>query len=191
LHHWALPPWLRPLPYKLPAVAGWEDQSVVIFKVTEDSNRVASLGRLAEYFVETEQLDHARTVGDALRRHPADLNALISLAHVERARGNDAAFTQVLGTLQTSLESGLDRGLPWDRRVSLAIVLALGRQEEAAREQLKQCVDRVDEARIRSLATGALFRLQALGRAYNLPIADPALRDRAAKLLPAELRSRL
>lgn len=191
LNHWALPSWLRPLPYKLPAVPGWENRSVVILRVTDETNKVAALARLAEYFVETFQPEYAGTVGEALRQFPADLNALIALAHIERARGNIDAYDTTIETLQTSVEGGFDRGLPWDRRVSLAIVLALGEHHDLAREQVQQCLSRIDATRIRSLTTGELFRLQALGKAYNLPIADPALRDLARNLVPEELRSRL
>lgn len=191
LRHWALPSWLRPLPYKLPAVPGWENRSVVVFRVTDDTNKVASLARLAEYFVETEQLKNAATVGEALRRYPADLNALIALAHVERARGNIEAYAETVDTLQTSIDGGFDRGLPWDRRVSLAIILALGEHHDLAREQVQQCFARLDAARIRALTTGELFRLQALSKAYDLPIADPELRELARTLVPAELRGRL
>jgi hypothetical protein len=191
VRHWALQPWLWPLPYKLPSVPGWEDRSIVVLKVTEDTNRVAALARLAEYFVETDQLKYAETIAVALRRQPADLNALVALAHVERARDNREAYANAFEALQTSVEGGFDRGLVWDRRVSLAIVLALGEKHNLAREQVQQCLARIDSTRIRSLTAGALFRLQALCKAYDLPIEDPTLREFARNLVPAELRSRL
>ena len=81
--------------------------------------------------------------------------------------------------------------MPWDRRVSLAIMLARGKQMDLAREQVRRCLKEVDEAKLRWLSTGSLYRLQVLCKAYGLPIADQRLRELARDLLPPELRSRL
>ena len=191
LHHWALPTWLRPLPYQLPAVAGFEGQSVAIFQVTDESNKAAALSRLAEYFLEMQQPDQAIAAGEKLKLYPADLGALVALAQVERARGDPPAFAKNIATIVATLSSGFDRSLPWDRRVSLAIVLAQGKHDDLAREQVRRCLEKIDETRIRSLTTGSLYRLLVLGKAYDLPISDPKLRELALKLLPAELRQRL
>jgi len=191
LHHWALPPWLRPLPYQLPAVAGFEGQSVAILEVTTESNRAVALGRLAEYFVEMQQLDLASATGKILQRYPADLGALVALAQVERAEGNAEGFGKTLNALVAGLSAGLDRTLAWDRRVSLAVVLALGERNDLAREQVRRCLEKLDEPRLRSLTTGSLYRLLALGKSFDQPVADPRLRALAARLLPAELRARL
>ncbi|MEO7414307.1 MAG: hypothetical protein ABIZ81_13220, partial [Opitutaceae bacterium] len=191
LHHWALPTWLQPVPYKLPAVAGFEGQSVVILKVTDESNRASAASRLAEYFVETQRVEQVTAAIEVLQRYPTDLGALAALAQVEKARANAAGFAKVLDLLVSSLEVGLDRTLAWDRRVSLAIVLAQGDRNDLAREQVRRCLERLDETRLRSLTTASLFRLQVLFKAFGLQISDPKLREFAAKLLPAELRSRL
>jgi hypothetical protein len=191
LHHWALPPWLRPLPYNLPEVAGWQGRSVVILEMSGESNRAAALSRLAEYFIETQQLELAADARGTLQRYPADLAALVALAQVEKARGDMEDFGKAFNALVASLAGGFDRTLPWDRRVSLAIVLALGERNDLAREQVRRCLEKIDESRIRSLTTGALFRLQVLGKAFGLQISDPRLRELAGQLLPAELRARL
>jgi len=191
IHHWALPPWLRPLPYKLPAVAGFEGESVVILKVTDESNRAASLGRLAEYFIEMQQLELAAAAGQGLQRYPADLGALVALAQIEKARGEAEDFARTFGVLLSSVAGGFDRTLAWDRRVSLAVVLAEGDRNDLAREQVRRCLEKVDETRLRSLTTASLFRLLALSKAFGLEISDLKLRELARKLLPAELRDRL
>jgi uncharacterized membrane protein YhaH (DUF805 family) len=191
LHHWALPPWLRPLPYTLPTIAGFEDRSVVILEVTNESNRAAALSRLAEYFIETQQTELAASTSPSLQRYPADLGALVALAQVEKARANAEGFTKAFKALEAALTGGLDRTLAWDRRVSLAIVLALGERNDLAREQVRRCLEKIDEARLRSLTTASLFRLQVLAKAYELKISDPRLRELAGKLLPVELRARL
>jgi hypothetical protein len=191
LHHWTLPSWLRPLPYPLPIVAGLEGRSVAVFQVTDENNRAAAASRLAEYFVEMQRTEMTPASRQALQRYPSDLSALVALAQVEEAAGERARFDQALGVIVAGLNAGLDRTLPWDRRVSLAIVLALGQHNELAREQLRRCIEKLDEGRLRSLTTGSLYRLQVLAKAFDLPIGDPVLRERAARLLPAELRARL
>ncbi|HEX2855608.1 MAG TPA: hypothetical protein VHO24_20400 [Opitutaceae bacterium] len=191
LHHWALPPWLRPLPYRLPVVAGFENQSVALFAVTDEGNRAAALSRVAEYFVEMQQVDRAASSVQALQRYPTDLGALVALARVEKARGDAPAFTQVFTALLASLSSGSDRALAWDRRVSLAVVLALGGRNDLAREQARRCFSEIDEGRLRSLTTGSLYSLLVLGKTHDLKIADQRQRELASRLLPAELRRRL
>ncbi len=191
LRHWAIPPWLRAVPYSLPQVAGFAGQSVTILEVTDNTNRTVALSRLAEYFVEMQQAEVADASVKGLQRYPADLSALIALAQVERSRGNGEGFNRALQAIVSAVDGGLDRTLAWDRRVSLAIVLALGERNDLAKEQVRRCLDRVDEARLRSLTTGSLFRLQVLAKAFGLAIADPTLRERAVILLPAELRARV
>ncbi len=191
LHHWALPTWLQPVPYPLPVVAGFEDQSVVVLEVTRETNPAAALSRLAEYFIETRQPDLAASTAELLQRYPAHPGALIALAETDEARGNRAGFEQTLGALVAGLDNGFDRALPWDRRVSLAIVLSLGQRNDLARDQLRLCLGKIDAAKIRSLSTGSLYRLQVLAKAFGLEIADPELRELAHRLLPAELRARL
>lgn len=190
LHHWALPPWLKPVPYKLPSVAGFEDRSVVILEVTEDSNRALAFSRLAEYFVETKQPGMFAPAAEALRRYPTDLGALVALAEIEKAQGDTAVFSKTFAGLLSSLSSGFDRMLVWDRRVSLAVVLAQANREDLSKEQLRHCMKTINETRIRSLTTLSLFRLLTLSKAYEINLPDPKLRELALKLLPAELRGR-
>ena len=190
-HDWNLPPWLRPVPYQLPTIAGFEGQSVAVLEVVEEQDSAAALSRIAEYFVEMEQLDLAALAGQALRRYPADVGALTARAQVEIARGDTAAFARTVELLQRRLSSGADRGLPWDRRVSLAIMLARGKHMDLARDQVRRCLEDVDEAKLRWLTTGSLYRLHVLWKACGLAIPDQRLRGLALDLLPAELRNRL
>jgi tetratricopeptide (TPR) repeat protein len=191
VHKWALPSWLQPLPYPMPAVPGFEGESIVVLRVTDETNRATALARMVEYFLETNQHDLADAAGEAIRRFPADANALVALGQLQKARNQTAAFLETMAAVLAGLEAGFDRGLPWDRRVSLAILLAQGERHDQAREQVQRCLERLDAERMAALTTGALYRLQVLARAYNLPVADPALRARARQLLPEPLRERL
>lgn len=85
----------------------------------------------------------------------------------------------------------MDRVMGWERRVSLAVVLAQGNRSDLARKQLQRCIADLNAARLRALSTGSLYRLQVLCKALDLPITDPALRELARQLLPAELRRRV
>jgi hypothetical protein len=191
LHEWRLPLWLRPVPYQLPTIAGFEGQTVKILEVVEEQDDASALSRTAEYFVEMGQLDLAASVGQALRRFPADLGALVARAQVEIARGDLAAFARTVELLRPHLSGAGARGLPWDRRASLAVVLMRGKQADLAREQVRRCLAEVDEAKLRSLTTGSLYRLQVLGKTFGLEIADQQLRGLALDLLPSDFRSRL
>lgn len=190
-HDWNLPPWLRPVPYQIPTIAGFEGQSAAILEVVEEQDSAAALSRIAEYFVEMGQLELAALAGQALRRYPADLGALVARAQVEIARGDAAGFARTVELLQRRLSGGADRVLPWDRRVSLAVVLARGKHMDLARDQVRRCLAEVDEAKLRWLTTGSLYHLQVLCKAFGVTIADQRLRELALDLLPGDLRSRL
>ena len=191
LIYWRLPPWLKPVPYQLPAIAGFEGQSITILEVVDDQTDVALLSRIAEYFVEMGQLDQAVSAGQALRRFPADLGALTARVLVEMAHGDKETSERTVESLLRRLSSGADRALPWDRRVSLAVVLALNKHADLARAQVQRCLGDVDEAKLRSLTTESLYRLQVLCRAYGLEIPDQRLHRLALGLLPPDLQSRL
>ncbi len=187
LRTWNLPPWLRPVPYQLPVGGG----SVLVFEVVDEQSPAAAASRLAEYFVETGDLDRAAAAAEALRRFPGDLGALAAREQVQSARGDAAAAARTLESLLARLSNGGDRYLAWDRRVSVATVLAREGRIELARGQTRRCVADLNEARLRSLSTGSLYDLLVIARAFGIEIEDPGLRDLAISLLPENLRGRI
>jgi hypothetical protein len=191
LRNWALPAWLRPVPYQLPSVAGYEGQSVAVFEVVDEQSESVALGRLAVYFVETGRLDYAAAIERDLQRFPADPGALAARAEVQLARGDQAALSETMRALLPKLAGGADRGLPWERRAGLAVVLARLKQAEPAAAQVRRCFAEMNEARLRSLSTGALYSLLAVGKLYGVAIPDPQLRALALDLVPADYRDRL
>jgi len=191
LHRWDLPPWLRPVPYVLPAAGGLEGQSVVVLEVVDEQDPAVAAGRLAEYFVEMDELDLAASAAQALRRYPADLGALAARAQVENARGDMESFARTVDLLLPRISGGADRALPWDRRVSLAVVLALGQHMDLARAQFGRCLAEVDEQKLRSLSAESLYHMEVLGKIAGEGIADPRLRALALDLLPQAMRSQL
>jgi hypothetical protein len=191
LQRWNLPPWLQAVPYQMPVGGGFGGQSVRVFEVVDPQPPAAAAGRLAEYLVETGDLDAASAVAERLRRYPGDVGALAARAQVEGARGDMAAAGHTVTSLLARLSGGGDRYLPWDRRVSLAVVLARVQRYDLAREQVRRCAAEASEARLRSLSTGSLYDLLVLAHSFNVEFADPALRDLALDLLPGDLRNRL
>ena len=75
--------------------------------------------------------------------------------------------------------------------IGLAVVFARAKQSEAARKQVEKCFAGADEPRLRSLSTGALYRLLVLGRAYQINFTDPKLHELALSLVPSDMRARL
>jgi hypothetical protein len=191
LRRFHIPSWLRPVPYQAPVSAGNAGQSVLVFEVVAEQSPAAAASRLAEYLVEMGDLDEAAAVGDGLRKYPGDVGALAARAQVQAARGDAAAAAGTVDALAARLSGGGDRYLPWDRRVSVAIVMAQAGRNELSRDQARRCLAEVNEARLRSLTTGSLFDLLVLGHSFRLEIADPRLRDLALGLLPGDLRSQL
>jgi hypothetical protein len=135
--------------------------------------------------------DLAAAASESLQAFPANLSALIARALVEKTRGDEAAFEKLVGSIEASLRAGADRRLPWERRVSLCVVLTQSNRTELARKQVERCLAEITEPRLRGLTTGSLFRLQKLAKAFDLTIADASLRQLAHNLLPRELNEQL
>jgi hypothetical protein len=192
LRQWLPPRWLRPVPYTLPGIAGLETRAVMIFEVVEPQDNATALARLAEYFLEMGQPQLAAPVATALRQaFPNDLSALASRLHVEMAQRDSAAVNATLADIQAQLALKADEILPWERRVSLALALVQARQPSLARPLLDFALETADEDHLRSLTTGALYRMLAVAKATGGTWPDESLRQEALSLLPPEWRERL
>jgi hypothetical protein len=190
IHRWAIPPWLRPVSYLLPTIGGFAEQSVLILEVVDDQDDAVAESRLAEYFIDSGQLDFAASAGQNLRRYPGDLGALVARAQIENARGETEDFGRTVATIFSRVSAGADRRLPWDRRVSLAIVLAQGERIDAARAELQKCLESVDDAKLRFLSTTSLYHFLILAKGLGMGIADPQLSALSLELLPSDVRGR-
>ncbi|MEI6108218.1 MAG: hypothetical protein WCR49_14555, partial [Opitutae bacterium] len=190
LNRWESLVWLRPVPYHLPRIGGFEGQFVAVFEVVDEQDKADALSGLAEYFVEMGQIEQAAGMLGELNQFPRNLSAMVALAQIESARGDATALAGVYNLVVGELSRGADHALPWDRRVSLAGVLAQGNRLDLAREQTRRCFAEIDEVKLRSLSAGALFRLEAVGRKLGMEIADNRLRALGRSLLPPGARSR-
>jgi hypothetical protein len=191
LNRFSFPLWLRPLPYQAPAIPGLEGRGVRILELVDDQDEPLAAARLTEYFIEMGQLDNARASRPGLLRYPADLGVLVARAQLEIALQDGPAFTAVFEPLVSRLAGGADRNLNWERRVSLAVVLAKGQRPDLARAQLQHCLAEANEARLRSLTSNELFYLLALAKNLGLQFSDPRLQEFARQLLPVELQQSL
>ncbi|HEY1847571.1 MAG TPA: hypothetical protein VGG37_00130 [Opitutaceae bacterium] len=191
LRSFNLPPWIRPIPYQTPIQGGAGSLEILIYEVEEGQSPAASAGRQAEYFVEMGQLDLAAAAAERLARFPGDVGALVARAEVQIARNETAESAKTVVVLQDRLASGADRFLPWDRRVSLAIVMAQAGKIDLCREQAIRSASEANEARLRTLTTGSLLNFLVICHSLGIELPDPRLRALAVDLLPVDLRSRI
>ncbi len=191
LHNWNLPPWLRPMPYRLPTIPGFKRESITVLEVVENQQDAAALSWIAEYFIELGDREKAAAVGQSLRRFPADIGAWIARAEVAVAIGDDDGLAGAMKILLPRLKAKRDRGILWERRVGLAAVLAHEKEMDLAKAQVTHCLASIDAAKVRALPSGMLYRLLYLAKAFGTGITDPKLQQLALDLVPPDLRSRL
>lgn len=192
LHAWLPPRWLRPVTYYVPNRGSFEQEQLFIFEQTDIQDNATSLSRLAEYFLDMGQIQFAGMVTQTLQHEfAADLGAQIAKARTDLVRRDQAAFRQTIETISASLQEGVDDLLPWDRRVSLCLVLATANRMELAREQVERCLYEISETDVRTLSEGTLFRFLLLCKTLELEIEDAQLREFARSLVPAAVREQL
>jgi tetratricopeptide (TPR) repeat protein len=191
LKQWAMPPWMMPIAYQLPTIGGFEGQSAFLFEIADEQDQATTLSRLAEYFLEMGQGELAMSASRGLAIYPENLPALAALGQIELARGDGASFAATFRTLLAVYASTEEHDLSWDRRVSLAVVLMQGKRTDLARREMEIALNLMDEARLRSLSIGSLYRFQVLLKALGLKIEDGRLQALAGSLLPEALRGQL
>ncbi|MCF3649159.1 hypothetical protein [Synoicihabitans lomoniglobus] len=188
LDRWILPTWLKPVAYVAPKIPGLEGYHVRVLELVDEQTEPAAASRLTAYFIEMGQLENADLSRQLLLKYPADFSALVALAELEAALGKAEAFAEIFQRVVDRLQGGADRSLSWDRRVSLAVLLARGNRMDLAEKQARWCLDRVNEKRLRALSNHGLFYYLALNDALGLTMEDDALRGLAVELLPVALR---
>ncbi|HEX2861500.1 MAG TPA: hypothetical protein VHN79_07660 [Lacunisphaera sp.] len=182
LQRWVLPRTLRPVPYQLPAVPGFQDQKLAVFKVTPPQDEALALSRLAEYFVEMNRAEPARLAAQALAQaFPDDPNAVLARAGAYAQTRDRARFDRELARLAADAEAGRVP-FAWDRRVQRAITLALAGRRDVARRETEACLASATAEDVRELTPLQAYRLGALAKNLDLPFPDPALAELVASL---------
>ena len=191
LHQWQPPRWLRAIPYQMPDVEGFAEQSVAVFEVVDLQDNPTALSRLAEYFLETGRTAQAVRLAAALKElFPTEPAAYVARAQVAVARRDAGGFREITEAILPMLDDGSAETLTWDRRVSLALVLAQAKHADLALAQTQRCLDEMDEPALRSLTSLSLQRFLALLKTQGLAFGDAELERLANDLLPPELRAR-
>lgn len=177
LNRWVHPPFLRPVPYQLPPNPIFAGEKLAVFMVTPPQDDALSLSRLAEYFVEMNRTEPAELAAKALAASfPDDPNAAVARSLVLAHKRDQAGFERELSRLASDVEAG-HAPSEWDRRVQRAIVLALGRREELARQETKACLDEATEESLAELTSLQAYRLGVLARKFRLTFSDPKLAE--------------
>ena len=191
LKNWTLPPWIRPVAYVWPQSAGLDGQSIVVLEVGDPQSEPLAQSRLGEYFLEMGWVELAAKHRARLRRYRTDAGAMIALCQLEAAAGDVPESDALFEALLALLKNVGDRNLPWDRRVSLATLLASRRRLDLAREQVRRCAADASEPWLRALSTSTLYRLRMLQKITAVEFADAKLAALDEELLPRELRERI
>jgi hypothetical protein len=192
MHRWLPPRWLRPVPYPMPRVSGFEYQTVMVFEVVEVQDNSVALSHLAEFFAEAGEPALARSASGALQRmFPNDVGALAARVRAAGASGNPDDAREAFKTLETQIAGSSAYSLPWERRVSVAIALAEGKRFDLAHVQMQQCFNELDETGLRSLTPLTLYRFLALAKGLGMKAGNPKLESLARQLLPPEIRAGL
>ena len=188
INNWLHPRWLRAVPYYLPQMQGFEDDRLLVFEVTDVQDQATWLSRLTEYFLDMGQVELASIAAHTLETNfSADLGALVAKARTDLVRHDRTALRQDLDAIDKGLRDGSGESLPWDRRVSLCLVLAESGRTAPAREQAQRAFDEMGELDLRTLSEATLFRFLTLCRAEGFKFQDESLHQQARRLLPPQL----
>jgi len=186
LHGRGLPPWLRAVPYRLPAHEALKGQSVFVLEVCDPQTPEEQLVRTAAYLADMGRPELAAKLEPALER-VGSLPALVALAYVRARAGEEGSFFAALDRIAAD-GRGL-AGLDLEQSARLAIVQAIGGRAEAAREALGHALLQVDGRSLRRLPSDVLGDFMDLCARNGVAFADPALRELAAELMPPSYRA--
>ena len=186
LHGQGLPPWLRLLPYPLPDNPALKGQTVLVFEVTPPQTPAAAAVHLTDYLVEMGRMDLAARMEPGLAADRASLPAQAMLAYVQGKAGEGGDFAATVDRIVAAVPAALE--LAPEDRIRLAFVLAAADHPDLAQEQLDRCLRGLDEPELRGLTAGSLRDLLLLTEKFQMPIADPRLRQLALELLPPMMR---
>ena len=190
LERWNLPTWLRPVAYPVPKIAGYEGLSVAVFEVGGGPGRRD--GREPARGVFRRDGAAGAGGGGGVGAQPVPRRPGRPYGQGPRpADAEKADFAQTVDLLLHSLSGGADRALPWDRRVSLAAVLAQGQQVDLARMELMHCLS--EDRRREAARAQPRLALPPAGDDQGFPDGDPGPAAARAhpRLLPPELRDSL
>ncbi len=186
-----IPAWLRPLPYRVPPMAGVENPWVWILEVTPGQAPKEAATRFAQFSLAmNDEAGALRQLDAALRLDPGYVPALISLARLQFADPARGGFSATLQRLRAA-HAGTG-GLALEDEIGLASVYVLAGDSTRAREVVARAIREADERSIRRLPwdyTPANFIV--LARQFNLLNVRPDIMKFTFDLLDPDVRAQL
>jgi hypothetical protein len=175
-----LPPWLEPLPYVPPTVAGYVHPVVRLFEVVDEPPPEVGLVRLARYYQALKDPRMEEALARSLELRPS-VAGLAMAAQLRSARGDRAGADVTIDGLRGAL-LGAEPVEPADR-LEAAIALALGRDGAGAAGQLEMALSKADEQALRRMPPERLSILIDLSRQMGLDRLHPGPIATAVELL--------
>jgi hypothetical protein len=176
----SLPPWLVPLPYVPPTVAGYAHPVAKVFEVVPGLPPEVALVRVARMHQLFGDPRMEATLLRALDTGPS-VGGLAMLAQLQHVREEREAFALTVARLRVELE----RTEPVDLgdRLEAVIVLGLAGDARGAARELERSLAGADEARLRRLSRDRVELLVQLGRQSGLDRTYPQQVALAERLL--------
>ena len=188
----SLPPrWLRPVPYEVPGWSKLPRQSILVFEVVPEQSQLEADVRLAHFLCETGMLKTANLTPQLLQElesWPESLAAQVAEARVLSVT-EPARVPEAMGRISLQLQEG--RQLSVEDQIELVWLLCVAQSPDLAREQMRQCIERLTEKEARCLPPSAAYHLNTLGPLLRVkpPAADLVALTRL--LLPEKVRAEL
>ncbi len=181
LQIWILPLFLRPIPYHLPPISGFETEKLAVFEMAPVQDEALSMSRLTEYFIEMRRPEPASLAAKTLEQsYSEDPNAQIAQTFFATDSKDILGLRKHSSELANDVQTGLVP-MDWDRRVLRAIALALGKQHTLAKPEIEACLASMSEETLYQLTALQSFQLLSIAKSYQLPFPDKSLETLARK----------
>jgi hypothetical protein len=171
----AIPGWLRPLPYRVPAIAGYENPWVLVLEVAPDRPPEEVATHSAQYCLAMDDVATAiQQLGIALDANAAYVPALILLGRVQAGHPEHGDVRSTVSRIRSAL--GSDGAMPLEDRISLASLYVTLADTAAGRVAMIRAVDDATETEVRRLPwdyTAANFFM--LARQFGLAERRPEI----------------
>lgn len=175
-----LPPWLVPLPYVPPRVAGFSHPVVQIYEVVDDLPPQILLLRQARYHQAVEDDRMQEALDRSLELGPS-VPGLAMMAQLQHARGDRSSFQATIAQLRAELTGA--ESIELGDRIEAAIALVLAGDGQEASSQLAVVLDQADERQLRRVSPERISLLVDLSRQVGLDRGRPEAIALALRLL--------
>jgi hypothetical protein len=177
----ALPPWLVPLPYMPPTVAGYAHPVVKVFEVADDGSPELALVRLARIYQLFGDQRMEPTLTRALELGPS-VAGLAMMAQLQHVREERAAFAATIARLSVELERA--QAVELGDRIEAAMAFGLAGDAAAVTREVELVLTQADEERLRRLSLDRLALLVDVSRRLGLDRTHAETLALAQRLLP-------